>query len=264
MSDANVTLHYSDDGVVATVTMTRTDRRNSLDAALAADLAGACSDAVSAGARAIILRAEPGVSVWCAGQDISELPQPDDDPTQWNNTFAALLANLREVPIPLIAAVEGGVWGGAVEVVLTADLIVCDRASTFAITPAKLGVAYTPFGIATFLGSMPSQLVKQMFFTADPVTAQRLYDVGVINELVDGTEALTIAAEQLASRIAQRAPLTQRATKADAQALLQFAADAVAVRPDLHETRMAAWSSEDYAEGLTAFSERRHPHFRGK
>ena len=81
-------------------------------------------------------------------------------------------------PLPVIAAVAGGVWGGACELVMAADVVVAVETSTFAITPAKLGVAYSSAGVSRFLAALPVHIVKEMFFTATPLSAQRAYDLG--------------------------------------------------------------------------------------
>ena len=83
---------------------------------------------------------------------------------------------VRRAPFPVIAAVEGGVWGGACEFVLTCDLIVAVRTATFAITPARLGVPYNTAGVAHVLGAVPLNVAKEMFFTAEAISAQAIQD----------------------------------------------------------------------------------------
>ena len=120
---------------VIEVTMANSERRNALSGAMLGGLAEALADAQAAGARAVIIRAEPGVSTWSAGYDIEALPIDGTDPLTWTNPLESLLHEVRAAPFRVSAAVEGGVWGGACELAMTCDLVVATRTSTFAVTP---------------------------------------------------------------------------------------------------------------------------------
>lgn len=242
--------------------MRNTAKHNSFNAAMSDELVESLRIAESDGTRVVILRAEAGVKVWSAGHDISELPTGDDDPLQWKNTLAEMMEHVAAFPVPLIAAVEGGVWGGACELVMAADIVVALQTSTFAITPAKLGVAYSSAGISRFLAALPVHVVKEMFFTAAPLTASRAHELGVVNHLVPDVDALDVLSWQLANQIAERAPLTLRSAKAEIAAIT-LPAHTAQQSKELQEMRDAAWASQDYQEGIAAFGERRAPRFNG-
>jgi methylmalonyl-CoA decarboxylase len=249
---------------VIEVTMANEQRRNSLGQQMLDELSGAIRDAQDQGCRALIVRAEPGVGTWSAGYDITALPVDGSDPLTWTNPLEAFLHVVRSAPFPIIAAVEGGVWGGACELVMTCDLVVAVRTATLAITPARLGVPYNTAGVAHFLGTLPLNVAKEMFFTADEMSAEAAHAFGVVNRLVDDSAALEVESRTLARRIATRAPLAIRAIKGEMTALT----DARSLTSDdferLTELRRAAWTSADYQEGVRAFTEKRSPRFTGQ
>ncbi len=253
-----------DPGHVVEVTMTNSARRNAMGAGMIAELTAALFAAEAAGARALIFRAEPGVTTWSAGYDIAELPIDGSDPLTWTNPLEGFLHAVRLAPFPVIAAVEGGVWGGACEFVFTCDLIVAVRTASFAITPARLGVPYNTAGVAHLLSTLPLNIAKELFFTADPISAEAAASYGVVSRLAADTEEMTTTATELGRRIASLAPLAIRAIKGEMTALT----DARSLTSDYFERltalRRDAWSSEDYQEGIRAFSERRTPRFQGR
>lgn len=247
------------DGSIATVTLTRADRLNSLNEEMIHELARTLHDAAEQ-TRVIIVRAEPGVKVFSAGHDISEVPV-GAPATQWDNPVEALLTAIPKLPVPVIAAVEGSVWGAATNLVIACDLVVATRHTTFAITPAKLGVPYFSQGLSMFARSLPLHVVKAMFFTATPLTAVDAHRYGMVHRLVADEAELTIAAMEVAETIANLAPLTIRSVKLELAALDPLAD--VADQQTAH-LRQLAWHSKDVLEGVQAFAERRTPRFAGE
>ena len=84
--------------------------------------------------------AQSGVKVWSSGHDVYELPAGGRDPLGWDDPLRELVRAIEECPAPVIAVIEGGVWGGACEVAFACDLIIAAPSATFAVTPARLGV----------------------------------------------------------------------------------------------------------------------------
>ena len=253
-----------DRGSVRWLTISDPARRNALSAALLEELTQAIADAQGDGVRVLVITSATVKGVWSAGHDITELPGGDRDPLTWDNPLEAALRSIRDASIPIIAAVDGTVWGGASDLVLTCDLVVAVRTASFAITPVKLGIPYNTAGVSHFVNALPLHIAKEMFFTADPITAEQAAHFGVVNRLVGDTEEMRSAATALAERIATMAPLAISAIKAEMTALTEARPMTSDRFEELNALRSRAWTSRDYREGLAAFHERRPAEFDGR
>jgi methylmalonyl-CoA decarboxylase len=159
--------------------------------------------------------------------------------------------------------IEGGVWGGACEVALACDLIVATPDATFAVTPARLGVPYNVSGMLTFLNACSLRIVKEMAFTAKPISAERAVNLGIINHLASAEEIASFT-YSLAREISENAPLSISVMKEQ----LRMLAGAHPMSPRRFERvqglRRVVYDSDDYAEGIRAFREKRKPNFIGR
>ncbi len=176
------------EGTAATIALNHDSKRNALCKALIEELISALAESIAAGVRSVILRARPGASVWSAGHDVTELPAHGRDPLAYNDPLRRLVRAIEQSPVPIIALVEGSVWGGACEIVVTCDLVIATPAATFAFTPARLGVPYNTAGILNMMKSIGAPLLKEMLFTARPISAARAAREGMINAVVPASE----------------------------------------------------------------------------
>lgn len=256
-------VEVSQEGHIGVITLDNPKKLNALSHALVSGMIDALGEFAARDARAVILRARPGVKVWSAGHDVSELPEGRRDPLGWDDPLRNLVRTIETHPAPVIAMVEGGVWGGAVETVLACDIIIAAANSTFAVTPAKLGVPYNVSGMMTFMSAASLRIVKELAFTAAPISAERAERVGMINHVV-GVEELESFTHQMAAAIAVNAPLSIRVMKEQ----LRVLAGAKPVSPRGFEKvqglRRVVYDSHDYAEGIRAFKEKRRPVFLGR
>jgi methylmalonyl-CoA decarboxylase len=251
------------DGAVGTIVLDNPAKRNALSSELIGALIEALSHFSDKEVRAVVLRARSGVAVWSAGHDVGELPERGRDPLGWDDPLRLLVRAIEELPAPVIAMIEGGVWGGACEVALACDLVVAAPTVTFAVTPAKLGVPYNVSGMLTFLNACSLRIVKEMVFTAKPITAQRAERLGIVNHMVSA-ERLEEFTYSLANDIAQNAPLSVSVMKEQ----LRMLAGAHPMSPRRFERvqglRRIVYDSDDYTEGIRAFREKRKPRFSGR
>ncbi|AIY39429.1 Enoyl-CoA hydratase [Collimonas arenae] len=233
--------------------------------ALSADLLGALEERLAelAAQHVPVLLLGSGVDqeVWSAGHDLGELAH-DRDPIAYGKPLERVLRAVRSYPGVVIAMVSGSVWGGAVDLAMSCDLVVADRSARFAMTPANIGLPYTTSGLLRFFRNLPIHVLKEMFFCAMPLSAERAAHFGVINCLAESSE-LEATALELARGIADKAPLAIRAVKEQLRILEDFQPLPVQAMEQIAELRRQACASADFSEGLEAFSARRQPLFRG-
>jgi methylmalonyl-CoA decarboxylase len=250
-------------GGIAIITLNNVARRNCLSEAMLHGIEEAIADLVERKARAVVIRAPKGSTVWSSGFDIRELPDPGVDPLGYNDDLAVALRAVQNCPVPVIAMIEGSVWGGACDLAVTCDICIGTTNTTFAITPAKLGVPYTTTGLMRFISAMPMHIVKELFFTAQPISGERARELGILNHLVE-PEELEPFTMALVGKIVENSPLAISVLKEQ----LRVLGNSYSMSPDTQERiqglRRMVYQSPDYSEGKLAFLEKRKPNFSNK
>ena len=246
------------DGSVAVLTIDRPDKRNAMTAAMWAALPALLAEL--AGDRAVrsLVVTGSGPS-FCAGADIAELlggTDPDDPMADLRRDNLAAQAALRDFPKPTIAAIRGHCIGGGVEIAAACDLRFADPTGIFGVTPAKVGIVYTPASTKALLDLVGPATTKYLLFSGELVDAPTALRVGLVDRLLPAAD-LAGEVHRLAGVLAARSALTQRATK-EVVAALTAGRDAEAPAARWYRETIA---SGELAEGVAAFSERRAPRF---
>jgi crotonobetainyl-CoA hydratase len=206
-----------------------------------------------------------GDRFFCAGWDLKAAAEGEaPDAGHGAGGFAGLTEywNLHK---PVIAAVNGMAVGGGFELALAADMIVAAEHATFGLPEAAIGLVPDAGGIIRLPRRLPRAIAMEMMLTGRPVPAPELQEHGLINQVVPGASVLN-AARGLAERVAACAPLSLQAIK-EIDRATQGAGEREAFRimrqADLPAYRRL-YGSEDAAEGLRAFAERRAPVWKGR
>jgi enoyl-CoA hydratase len=198
-----------------------------------------------------------------AGADLGEI-ESFTAPGQFRAFVGRLTdayALLENFPKPSVAAVHGFAFGGGLELALACDLRVAERGARLGLPEMKLGVLPGAGGTQRLPRLLPPSIAKQMILTGEPVDAERAWQLGLVNELAEPGGVLA-AAERLAGGLTAGAPLALAAGKRlvdyglgmDLQAAIAYERETVSV----------LFTTEDRAEGLKAFRERRPGEFRGR
>jgi len=248
---------------IGTITFNNTARRNCLSNDVLNQMVGALAEMKRLKVRTLIIRAERGAKVWSAGRDIHDLPDPGHDPLSYSDPLELVLRRIQHFPAPVIAMIEGGVWGGACDLALTCDMAIGCPTASFTMTPARIGVPYNSSGILHFINIVGMRIAREMFFTAQPINAERARAVGILNHLAP-VEELEPFTYTVASQIVENSPLSIRVMKEQ----LRILANSHPLSPETFERiqglRQQVYESDDYREGKNAFLEKRKPAFKGE
>ena len=251
---------------IAYVKMKNGRHFNCLSEDMCHELMEAIQDSYDKECVGIVLLAEVNKHVWSAGHDIRELPQDGSDPLAFSVPMERLLRSVQDVPIPVIACVDGTVWGGACDLCLSCDMIVSSKDATFAITPAKIGIPYNASGIMHFVNQLGINKAREMFFLATPITAEDALNVGLINRVADdGAELEKMLEEQFLAPLRCNSILSISAIKRQFR-ILSRASTVISAESfeRINAYRNAVYCGEDYKEGINSFLEKRAPEYKGK
>ena len=213
--------------------------------------------------RVIILKGA-GEKAFVAGADISQFKEKrsgEEAVAAYNAASDRAAEALRNCPKPTIAMIRGYCIGGGTAIATNCDLRFAAEDARFGVPAAKLGLGYRFSGIRRLADLVGPSFTAEIFFTARQFTAQEALQMNLINRLVPVAE-LEARTREYADIICANAPLTIAAVK---RSLIEYVKDAADRDLDMCQKMVEdCFRSEDYAEGQTAFMEKRKPVFRGR
>ena len=256
MSDTGQVTIEAEDGV-AVVCLDRPAKHNALTPEMLGQLERILIDLDAQRSVRVVLVTGAGERSFCAGADIHRFKalHPLDMWAQWTrqgHRVLALLAGLRQ---PTIAAVSGNAYGGGLELALACDLRIVADDAALGLTEVGIGTLPGWGGTGRLRDLIGPGRAKEMIFTGEPLTADRALAWGLANQLLPRAEVIK-AARALAAKIADRAPIAVQMAK---QAI-----DAGDAYQEMEQVTSAATAyTDDAAEGLASFTEKRPPRYRG-
>lgn len=253
------------DDKICFIVMNNPDKLNCLSEKMCYDIMAAIDYGYEQECVGIVIKANCHKGVWSAGHDIKELPQDGSDPLAYDVPMERMLHRVQEVAIPVIACVDGTVWGGACDLCLSCDMIVSSDNATFAITPAKIGIPYNASGIMHFINQLGLNKAREMFYLATPIEADDALNVGLINRVAPLEELNTVLEEHFLKPLRRNSVMSISAIKRQFRVLAK-ASSVISSEgfERINSYRTRVYQGADYREGVNAFLEKRPPKFTGK
>lgn len=215
----------------------------------------------SGGVRCAILTGA-GDKIFCAGGDLKE--RNGMTKQQWvaqHELFERAYWTLVEVPVPIIAAINGHAYAGGLETALACDFLYAANTARFALTEVSIGIMPGGGGTQNLPRAVGERRAKEIILTAKPFSAQQAAEWGLVNRVCEPAELMPAALET-ARAIAGNAPLSVRQAKKSIHFGLQMELK-TAYRFEV-EAYNHLVETEDRYEGIRAFNEKRKPVFKGK
>jgi 2-(1,2-epoxy-1,2-dihydrophenyl)acetyl-CoA isomerase len=249
------------DGAVATLTLDRPAALNALTIPVKVALRDALeSIAADRTVRAVILTGAG--RAFCAGQDLAERDDPGAPPleVELRERYNPIVAAMRAMDQPVIAAVNGVAAGAGASLAFAADLRIASTAARFVLAFGRIGLVPDSGATWTLPRLVGSAWAAELALVGDPVDAETALRLGLVTRVVEPDDLLA-EARRMADGLAAGAPLAVAATKhALERTWDQDLAAALEAEAGLQG---ALGASADHAEGLAAFREKRPPRFRG-
>ncbi|TME32818.1 MAG: 2-(1,2-epoxy-1,2-dihydrophenyl)acetyl-CoA isomerase [Chloroflexi bacterium] len=260
MADPYESIEVTSADGVATITLNRPDSLNALNATMRRELLAALKATSREDAIRTVVVTGAGRG-FCSGADLRGGAGERSFRAVLTTEYNPLIRAIRELPLPIIAAVNGVAAGAGVSLALACDLVYAAEDARFILAFARIGLVPDSGAIHALVRALGRHRAAQLAFTGDPLAANDAAASGLINGVVAGAELLSHVGEvarRLAAGPTRAIGLTKRLiNQADGEGL----AEALALEAGLQEL---AGRTDDHAEGVAAFSEKREPRFAGR
>ena len=247
---------------LAEITLNVPDKLNSLDSIALGELADAYRSAADAGVRALLLRGEG--RAFCAGRDISQVDAANDDGTAFLADVATpVLRTIAEFPAPTFAAAHGVCLGIGLGLLIATDVVYVAESAKFGSPFASLGAVLDSGGHALFFERLGAHRALDLIYTAELISGADAVAAGLFSRAVPDAELLDFTREK-AVRAATGGTAAFLASK---RMIAQLRDDRIGLWASVEAENLAQGvlgKTADYAEGFTAFQQKRKPVFTGR
>jgi enoyl-CoA hydratase/carnithine racemase len=242
-------VEYQKKGHIVTITLNRPDRLNALGKGVTDEIVDACKKVDGDKEARVAIITGTG-RAFCAGNDVREMHEVGGPP---NPVHAAYV--VAEVTKPVIAAVNGFALGGGCWMTIACDIRIAVKSATFGMPEIRRAI---PLGPERFLiQQIPLCIINEMIFLGEQITAQRAYEVGLINKVV-GEGDLMAEAVKTAEKIADLSPWAIQINK---KAKIKASSLSKETFDEEQHRRIIARQADDFKEAVKAFAEKRKPIF---
>jgi len=256
------TIKVEHEAGLATLTLNRPEKRNSISFELIGELLRALDELERSPAQVLIITGAG--KAFCAGMDLEELKQmlgrSHDDNVRDSATMAQLFRRIYEFPLPTIAAVNGAAIAGGTGIATMCDFTLAVPEAKFGYTEVRIG--FVPAIVSSFLVlQVGHKVARDLLLTGRLFDAAEAHRLGLVNEVV-APEALLPRARELAQQLIQNSPSSVRATKRLINSFVRELLDRQIAQAVEDNARIR--TTADVREGITSFLEKRQPHWTGK
>lgn len=258
-SEAQGQVRLDIQGGVATLTFDRPDARNAMTWTMYEQLGAHCERLTNDSAVRIALLRGTGGAAFVAGTDIHQFLDfgSGADGVAYEERIDAGIGRIEQLPFPTIAVVEGWAVGGGLAIATACDFRIATSGAKFGVPIAKtLGNMLSPLNMARLRQAWGHQNVRRMLLLAQILDADEALACGFLHQIATA-EQLDAAISRLVERLRMLAPLTQSASK---EALRRLT---IAGVPKMNDLISACYGSDDFKEGVRAFTEHRAPVWQG-
>ncbi len=256
------TLIYEKRDAVGVLTINRPDKLNAISNELTDELKQLLDEIEQDRDLRVLVVTGAGDKAFVAGADIKELVDRDAlVGREVSRTRQNLFSRIENLPVPVIAAVNGYALGGGLELALACSIRICSENAQFGAPEVKLGIIPGDGGTQRLPRLVGAGRAMEMILTGDFIDAQEAYRIGLVNRVVP-IEELRNSALELAGKIAKRPPLAVRYAKEAVNRSQE--GDSVAGYALESYLHALTCTTEDKKEGVSAFLEKRKGKFKGK
>ncbi len=261
MTEKKQDLLIQNESGIMSLTLNRPDRLNAFSDDMISGLIEAFKTAQTDPAIRVIVLSGAGRS-FSAGGDVKTMGS--GGPTDVYDHIGKLnecILTMKATKKPILAAVHGFAAGAGFNLALACDMILAADSSQFALSFSQVGLISDGGGSYFLPKLIGPQLAKQFFFTAEPIPAERLYNLGVVNEVVP-TDQLKETVMKWAEKLASGPSLALGMIKSVVDHAQTASLEEILEQERITQTMMV--QTEDHREGIAAFKEKRRPQFKGK
>ena len=251
-------IHTDQTGRIGWLTIANPENRNAMNFSMYQMMPAAIKELTDADVRVIVVQGQ-GEEAFGAGSDISEFLnlRRKENASAYDKAELAAHRAIENASIPTIAMIHGACRGGGLAIALACDLRFASKEASFAVPPAKLGIAFPHAALESLTEIVGPAHAKNLVLTATTINSSEAYRIGLIHGVCRKSQ-LKETVHSLASQISKLAPKTLLAAKTSLAYLVGKAtADEVKAATD------DCYESNDYLEGIAAFMEKRSPKFDG-